>query len=292
MPFLSTSSTRRLRRSAVRGLMAGLLVLPMVIQPAALGAQGVGLDPHVVVVDGRTRSGSFTLVNPSPKSVEATISVIWGLSEFDSLGRSSVVFPSTPAADAPNAAPWLIVSPKRVLLAPGQLQEVRFHANAPVGTPAGEYWARVVVVTQPVEPPASDTGSDVRVALRFVTRATMPLFYRVGDVHGGISMGSLSASVVGDSVIFAAPVSRAGNAAYVGTLYAEARTASGATVALGRRPVAVYTPGTGRWSFAKPAGISGDVTVTLRAVAERSDLPKGAVLWAPEVSQSTAVRFP
>lgn len=263
--------------------------------PRALPAQSVGIDPHVVFLTHRARSGGLTLYNTAPQPVEVTVSTVYGYIATDSLGGAVVHFPEAPTAAEPNAAPWVAVYPRRMTIPAGGEQEVRFLARPADTLPDGEYWARVVVSARNVEPPlaTAEDSADVQVRIAMETRTVLPLFYRQGQLTTGIALSQLAARADGDSLRVSAQLARTGTAAFVGTVRLSVADAAGRPVAGMERPIAVYRTASPRWAVALPAGLApGRYAVMLALSTERADVAATQLLRAQPVQQSVELIVP
>lgn len=267
----------------------------LVAAPGTVHAQSVGIDPHVVFLSHRARSGGVTLYNTGSSPVEVSVSTVFGFIGTDTLGSAVVVFPERPAATEPNAAPWVAIFPRRMTIPAGGEQEVRFQARPADGLLDGEYWARVVVTARNVEPPPSapsdTTGVSVR--LRMETRTVIPLFYRKGELATGVAMSALRAEVQGDSIAIGAHLERTGTAAFVGTVRAAITDTSGKAVAGMERPLAVYRTADPRWMLPLPRPLApGRYRVTLALSTARSDVAATNLLQAAPAEQSLELTLP
>lgn len=315
-PFLpgAARAARPLACSPVR--LSARLSVPLAALALATGAtlsarpaaaQGVGIDPHVVVLQDRTRSGTVSLLNTGETPLEVSVALAYGYAGSDSTGLSTILFPNpaTLTGQEPNAAPWITVYPRRVTIPPHGEQVVRFQARPPADLADGEAWARVLVTARhgvgaPGAGSATAEGAtdSIRVGFTFETRTVFPLFYRKGTLTTGATVDSLVAQVApgggkGDTLTVRAAVARTGNAAYLGTARVVVRNAAGAVVATTVGPHAVYQTRRARWTLPLPAGLpAGAYRATLLLTTDREDLPARAIVGAAPVERTVAFEVP
>lgn len=277
----------------VRPATCTALLLALTMPPAAV-AQGVLIAPHAVIVDHRTRSGSLTLYNPGTEPVEVEVSTIFGYPVADSTGRLTLRVDSMPGPDEPSAAPWIEAFPRRVTVAPLQRQVVRILARPPADLPDGEYWSRIVVAARggavPVE--GQPAGADISVGLTLEVRTIISFNYRKGNVSTGLTMGRVQPSVRGDSVDVRLDLTRAGNAAWLGTAVVRLTDAQGAVRDSVRMPLAVYRRLEPLLTLSRAGLAPGTYRVSVDMVTERADIPNEELISAPTASGSAEVRVP
>jgi P pilus assembly chaperone PapD len=273
-----------------------LLVLPTLIAPAALEAQGVLVAPHAVIMEHRTRSGSLTLYNPGDEPAEVALSTFFGYPVTDSTGNFELRTVDQPDPDYPSASKWIDAFPKRVLLGPKQRQTVRLLARPPANLPDGEYWARLVISAKGGTVPVSGTSdsSGVRVSLALEIRTIIPLQYRKGKVATGVKASGLAAAVEHDSLAVRLRLDRTGNAAFLGTLRGALMDSTGKVVTSLSSPLAVYYDMEPRLTAPLPvAGLpAGRYRLKLDVAAQREDLAPELVLATPAIRDSLEVRLP
>lgn len=285
-----------MRRSLLDSLLTVSLLAPVALAPSALGAQGVLVAPHAVIMDHRTRSGSITLYNPNDEPAEVTLSSFFGYPVTDSAGAFELRMIEHPQPAYPSAAPWIDAFPKRVLLGPKQRQTVRLLARPPAGLADGEYWARLVISakggTLPVGGPTDSSG--VRVALALEVRTVIPLQYRKGPVATGVRTSSLAVAVEQDSLAVRVRLDRTGNAAFLGTLRGALVDSAGRVVAAVSSPLAVYYDMEPRLTAPLPPGglRPGRYRLRVDVAAQREDLPPELVLATPPARDSLELHLP
>ena len=273
-----------------RWRLASLALAVLVGLPALL--QAVFIAPHVVFIGDETRAGQVTVGNNGDEPEEITVDLMFGYPDTDSVGTPFIHFIEDPGAEYPSAAEWIRAFPRRMRLGPGDRQILRLLATPPANLPDGEYWARLIVTSRGGTIPVASTDTTVRAGLQLVFRLVAPVIYRKGNVSTGITLTSLEASVVDDSLVVWVAATRLGNAAYLGTAQFAVLTEDGTGVRDWTIPLAVYYPITRRFVFRDVGLPPGSYRLTLRLAAEREDIEGDHVLPAPPVGDTVAFVVP
>jgi len=256
--------------------------------PAAIEA--VWVSPTAVFMDDASRNAQVTLGNSSDVPEEVTIELRFGFLDTDSLGTPFIRLIDDPGPEFPSAARWVGLFPQRARLEPGEKRVVRLFARPPADLPDGEYWSRLVVTSRRAASPvaAGDTAAHAGVTLEI--RLVTSVIFRKGAVQTGITLGDLTATAHGDSLVVRAGMDRVGNAAYLGTGYFDLLDGTGATVRQWSSPLAVYYPINRRFVFPLDSLAPGDYVLRMRAEAVRPDIEEGRVLSAAPVADSIPLR--
>ncbi|MCU0623777.1 MAG: hypothetical protein MUF53_07920 [Gemmatimonadaceae bacterium] len=273
----------------------GGLVLALGSAPSSpLAAQGVLIAPQSVIIDHRSRSGTFEVYNPTAQPAEISISTIYGYPTSDSLGVVGVTTFETPAPGEPSAAGWLQAFPRRFVLQPQERQTVRLLGRPPAGLPDGEYWSRLIVGTKgatPLREPGDTTPVQVAVALE--VRTILGVLYRKGPQRTSIAMRDLAAGMANDSTLrVRVAYLRDGPSAFLGTATLALKDATGRTVTSIDRRLAVYKPLAPAYDLPVGALPPGRYWAVLRVGTERDDIAPELVLKAPPIRDSVAVTIP
>ncbi len=270
----STGSRGSALRRAARAMLPALVLLF-----AATGvAEAVSVSPTALYIDSRTRTGTMTLHNPGTLPEEISIGFAFGYPTSDANGMVSVQLLSEAPHGEPSAAEWMRVFPRRMVLQPGQRQVIRVMVQPPEGLADGEYWARIVISSRGGQPPIEQTDGEVSLQLNVETVLVMAANYRQGPVTTGLTVAASTAELSGDDLILQMDLERTGNAALLGRLQAEVLDASGAVVATGWDDLAVYRTIRRRIPIRLPGGTAGPLTVRMRVIPERDDIPADRIL--------------
>lgn len=267
------------------------LTLLFALSPAPALAQGVIVAPHAVFIDHATRSGSINLYNPGPDPVEVSVSFGFGYPTTDSAGTIQVEVSDTAPAGEPANTGWLQAFPRRVTVGSQQRQTIRILATPPAGLADGEYWGRVIIAARGGKVPVAGVpdSSDITVALTLEVRTVISVTYRKGLLATGITLAAVSAVREGDSVAVRVPMTRTGNAAYLGTVRAEVVDAGGRVRGEAARFVGVYRSLDPRIMIPVDSLTPGAYKVRVDVSADRSDLPSRSALPAPAARDSVEI---
>jgi P pilus assembly chaperone PapD len=270
-------------RSRIATWFATLLALA--VAPAIVRA--VIVSPTAVFLGDRERSSQVTLFNNSAAPEEITLELRYGYPDTDSTGALVYRLYDSAEAGAPSAASFVSVYPRRVVLAPGARQVVRLVGAPPQGLPEREYWARLVVKSNP-QTVVDITGADpgVRAGIQLEMRTVIPVLYRRGEVRTALRLDSIDARRSGDSLTAVAVLQPEGNAAYIGTAVFELLDGRGAVATSWRMPVAVHLRQRRRFVFRLPPESTQpgqQYRLRISVAAERNDLAGSRILPAPRV---------
>ena len=257
-------------------------------------AHAVLVSPLAVFMDTRARTAEVMLANTSTYAEEVTVDLRYGYSTTDSSESPMVpsFAPESIAADAPSAARFIRVFPRRVVLAPGQSQTVRLFASPSPILPDGEYWARFLATAKRLAD-TTKSGEGTQVGVSFAIVTSIPLWYRKGTVSTSIAMDTLVARAGSDTLRARVVLARGGNAAWLGTTTFALLDARQRPVREWVVPMSIYQKAYRRrftWSLDKLA--PGTYTLTATMAAVRSDLRAADVLPAPEARARTQVTVP
>ncbi len=290
---------RRPKRLPTMTLRAEAGVLTLLLLLSLLGGQAEPADaamvaPHALFIDHRVRSTSVHVLNPDDVPVEIKVELIYGYPRGDGDGGVRVFLEDLPAPGDPSCAGWVKAYPRRVTLLPGQKQTIRLLAKPPAALPDGEYWSRVVIISQAAPEVQDLEGSEgVRVGLTLSTRTIISLNYRKGPMSTGIEVPRLRGSVDSAAVHLEMDLRRKGTAAWLGQLDVVLMDPSGKELQRWDRALAVYEDHGRRLEFPLDSRlIPGHYTLSMRYSTERKDLPPEGILPSEEVIRSMALSFP
>ncbi|MHB1328359.1 MAG: fimbrial biogenesis chaperone [Gemmatimonadales bacterium] len=259
--------------------------------PATLAAQAVLIAPQAVVVDRGQRAGTFTVVNIGEDRVEVDLSTLYGVPVTDSVGNLLLDTKSPLTDSTPSAAQWIEMFPRRFALEPGARRTVRLLVRPPEGIPDREYWARLVVASRAVPRAMPVVAAEaVNVAITLEVRSVFPFLFRKGNVTTALELGEPTAVRSTDSITVRVPMTRRGNAAWVGTLRATVEDQSGRVVREAELPLGVYHTLHPRLAMSAAELADGDYRVRIEAIGRRSDLPASFVLPTAPVRRVVELR--
>lgn len=270
------------------------IVLLAVLSAVRAAGQGIAIAPTSVFIDARDRTGLLLLMNPNDEPAEVEISTIFGYPVTDSAGAIQLYTARQPDANAPSAASWVKVFPRRVTIAPHVQQTVRLLVSPPPGIPDGEYWSRLIITARGGKLPvtaAAETRS-VQIGLSLEVRTIIPLLYRKGKLQTGVALSNIHAEVRGDSLVVRARLERQGNAAALGTLRGEVVDTAGRVRSTLMVPISTYYVMVPRLTTPIDSLPPGRYRLRLAVSSVRPDLVPETVLPFRAVRDSVAVRIP
>jgi P pilus assembly chaperone PapD len=279
--------TRRVRwRIAIAAALALVALVPLV-------GRAIVVSPLAIFMDQRSRSAEIRLANSSAHAEEVTIDLKYGYATTDSLDRlmAATFEPDSVAADAPSAARWIRVFPRKVVLAPGQVQTVRLFASPPAGLPDGEYWARFLASSHEL-PDSSSATSGVRAGISFVIITSIPLWYRKGVVTTSANIDTLEAAAAADSLRVRFVVARGGNASFIGTAKFSLLDAREKSVREWQVPLAIFARYRRRVLFPLDKVPAGTYTLAMTLSAVRADLQTSDLTPAADARARVTVLVP
>jgi hypothetical protein len=277
-------------RALARVLGSAMAVVGLLALTAS-SAHAVTVSPTAVYITSRNPSALLTLINTGSRPEEIELSIGFGYPVSDSAGVLRVDIVDSAGGGEPSLTSFLRVFPRRLVLQPGQRQVVRVMVAMPAGAADGEYWGRVLVKSRGGEPPIEQNQGNVRMQLSLETTFATAVFFHKGEVKTGISVPTVSAHRMGDSVQVTLDLARQGNSAFLGRIHAELLDASGVAVAEVEDVVAVYRALRRRFVLRTGSPLrTGAYTVRYQVDTERPDLPPQGPTKAAAVSGTVEVR--
>jgi P pilus assembly chaperone PapD len=144
----------------------------------------------------------FTVTNNADKPLRLRISAAY----LDADAKGALV----ERTGAPyDMAPWLVLNPRRITLAPSEKRVVRFSVRPPAGLAPGEY--RTVVLFEELPPrPGEVTQQGMGVHIEILTRLGVTIYGTVGTPGTDPVVERPAATVAADGVHFHATARNAG----------------------------------------------------------------------------------
>lgn len=271
----------------------GVAIALLIVSAGPALGQGVLVAPQAVIVDDRTDTGSFTIINPGEDRVEIAISAVFGFPVTDTTGTFYLRTMLQPDDTMPSAAGWVEAFPSRMFLEPGSRRLVRVLVSPPDGLPDGEHWARLIIASRETTPSVTgNAGEGISVALKLEVRSVIPFLYRHGAANTAVRLGDPVTHLEGDSLAVRVPLNREGNAAWIGTLKVELVDAGGNAVRQASMPLGLYYEAEPRLALSRAGLKKGNYTVRVEARGHREDIPMRLVLPTATVSKTAPVTLP
>lgn len=152
--------------------------------------RGILVSPQRILLEGRNRTASITMVNPGDRPLQFRIELIH--MEMDSQGRLKKVEAPTPAQE--ELKKMLRYSPRRTVLGPGKSQTIRLMARRPAGIPDGEYRMHLSLSPIALPSPSDKTGAAAKSAgqtnfdIDLLIGVTLPVFIRYGKLESNVEV--------------------------------------------------------------------------------------------------------
>ncbi len=194
----------------------------------------VEVAPTRVILTMRERSKEVNVSNTTDSPLEVDVQLGFKLITSDSAGVQGIDSVGTPEQRTRSAREWLKAFPRRFTLDPRSSRTVRVLATIPDAAEEGEYWARLIVAGTPVAgsvPVDGDTAQGIATNLVMRLELDFPVIVRKGNPSTGIEFNGLQVRRSAAETIALLDMTRTGNSAYRGTLFATLKNASGAEVA-------------------------------------------------------------
>jgi P pilus assembly chaperone PapD len=225
------------------GRLTAVFFIVLIIFPFNNLIAGVLVAPTSVILTEKDRTGRLTIQNPSDAPKEVSVHFGFGIPQSDSLGNVTLRLQDTTEVDHPRSAMnWIRAFPRRVVLAPGATQVVRFVANPPKDLPDGEYWARIVVRSQDSQAQLPDAGDleTITTRLNMVMQTAIVLKYRTGDLIAKLGIIDTEIERSDSLVKISIDMENQGNVSYVGVLKCNLYDANNVEMASRLINIAVY----------------------------------------------------
>ncbi|MCG8551336.1 MAG: hypothetical protein MI799_13120 [Desulfobacterales bacterium] len=164
----------------------------MITIPGNLQARtrGILVSPQRILLEGRNRTASITMVNPGDRPLQFRIELIH--MEMDPQGRLKKIEAPTPAQEEQKKI--LRYSPRRTVLDPGKSQTIRLMARRPAGIPDGEYRMHLSLSPIALPSPSDKTGAAANPAgqtnfdIDLLIGVTLPVFVRYGKLESNVGV--------------------------------------------------------------------------------------------------------
>lgn len=256
----------------------GMLILTLVAALASTGlCQHPGdlvVSPTRVLLDDKTRSGDITLVNRGTEAVRYRLTLI------DMAMTDDGILQRVPTSET-SASSVLRLSPREVLLEPGDSQRIKIAAFFPAGTSDKEL--RSHLAFEPIALPKDRRQPDnqsLRLTLELRSVVTIPVIARHGFLSAAASIAGASVGRDSDGCFATFHLARTGNRSLRGDVFVAFVPASGGgKIPLGQiLGLPVYCP-------------NGDRLVKVRLTRDISSLGKGELeisFAEPERSRGAA----
>ena len=252
----------------------------------------VNITPQYIFMDGNQRSIPVNVANTSAEPVEVWFEFQYGYNSNDSANNVTVLLPDTVGPDEPSAASWIRAYPARFVLNGQESQTIRLLVEPPGGVRAGEYWARVLVVSKAMNGPTINGRSVRGTSVQMIVKTSVPLMYRVGIVDSHVKLlRQPEYKVDAKNLTMMLPLRREGNASYWGAVDCIVKNSNGRQVMQQNFKVVVYK------DFVLPMKLDrselppGDYSVTMIARSVRPDVKPAKLIQSEPITWTIPVRI-
>ena len=217
------------RNHAFVALLLGSLLL--VLAGHSVEAQ-VYISQKRVIISGGKRSFELSVSNPGSVPLEIGAEVQFNVIRSDSLGTSFFDSTGSEQEQGMSCHGWTKVFPRQLTLNPGEERSIRILASPPATLSEGEYRARLVISSVPVDAPIASSFDTTAITTHVRLRLFMslPLIYRKGSVTAQAEIRQVTARLIDTTTYVLVDLGLKGNAAYRGTLFGIIRRTDGSVV--------------------------------------------------------------
>ncbi len=230
---------RQFRNTDWRGiaLLTGILIIL-----AAQISASVLVAPTSVYLSEKDRTGRMTIQNPSDSPKEISVYFSYGIPESDSVGNVRIKLEDSTFTDPKSARDWLRVFPRKMILAPGATQVIRFVARPPKDLADGEYWARIVIRSEGSQATIPVVGEEENITtkLNMIMQTAIILKYRTGNLVAKLDVNETYVNKTDSTYEVFIDMENRGNVSYVGALRVRLLDSGKKIISESRLNLAVY----------------------------------------------------
>lgn len=260
----------------------GIIFFAVISLITANLSASVLVAPTSVYLSETDRTGRMTLQNPTDAPKEISVFFRFGIPVSDSLGNVQIKLSDTDYTDHRSCVNWLKVFPRKLVLAPGASQVIRFVARPPKDLPDGEYWARIVIRSEGSSTtlPAAGQNEQITTKLNMIMQTAIILKYRTGNLFAKLDVTETRIKNTDSSINCFVNMANRGNVSYIGVLKGRLLDANKKEIATDRINLAVYRDLTRVLSFKTPSNnfqppFKVEVTIDNN---DRKDLPPEGII--------------
>lgn len=216
-------------------------IVIIILFPQMLIAQ-VSLAPTSVFICDSQGVESFYLYNNTDLRQEVSISFQFEYPCSDGDGNIKMVSNDSLTAANHDLAPYIRAFPARFIMQPNTQQTVIFQVRPSGNKKDGTYWTRVVVTSNVVSHDIETVtlAGGIGTKIDYVFKQNIPVFYKKGNVHTGISVQDVAISLDTNGLNAIARLNPTGNSPFIGSVSAYLRDSHGRLMAEQNMSVVVY----------------------------------------------------
>lgn len=256
---------------------------------------GVRVSPTYLIIASPSRSGAFNVTNVSDRDQEVWVEFQFGYQSINEKGDLYVVSAAADSGSDRSAARWLRAYPSRFLLPQNTTQTIRLLVSPPAGVADGEYWARAIISSKVSRPKVSATGTapkELKGTIEIVEHADLPLHYRTGRTHTGLTIRGVNTSTKKDTLKVSVDLLRTGNTSFWGTATCRIKDNNGKTLSTIKKGVTIYRDEVVPLFLGLGSIGAGTYTLEVNFTSEGRGIKSDDLLKIDPVRYSTTISLP
>jgi hypothetical protein len=203
----------------------------------------ISIAPTSVFID-QNGIGSLFITNPGDTPQEVAVSSLFGYPGNDALGNLLMVYGDSLREKQFGMGDRLRAFPKTFILGPRQQQTVRLQVRPDRNLPAGTYFTRIKVTSNPQTTDVDQvTTEGVSTQVNFKFDQVIAAFQKVGDVQTGIEFGETTTEIKPGSIRVISDFTVTGNSPFLGSVTTSLRNAQNEIVGTQQQTTALYFSG-------------------------------------------------
>lgn len=256
------------------------------------GFAQVSIAPTTVFIDANG-TGSLYITNPSETAQEISVSFLFGYPGNDETGSLIMIYEDSVRADQFGLGDRLRSFPKTFILAPAQQQTVRLQVRPDRSLPAGTYFTRVKVTSNPQTPDIEQTTTEgVSTQVNFRFDQVIAAFYKNGQTETGLTLGNVETAQSEGILKVITDFTTTGNSPFLGSVSAVLKNGTNQSVAEQQQTVALYFTGKRSLDITLPGNLpSGDYQLELRYETKRSDIPSSDLVQSAPILKTIPIKI-
>jgi hypothetical protein len=225
-----------MKRVLLLFLLLGALLIPSAYAQISIAPTSVFIDQNGI--------GSLFITNPGDTPQEVAVSSLFGYPGNDALGNLLMVYGDSFREKQFGMGDRLRAFPKTFILGPRQQQTVRLQVRPDRNLPAGTYFTRIKVTSNPQTTDVDQvTTEGVSTQVNFKFDQVIAAFQKVGDVQTGIEFGETTTEIKPGSIRVISDFTVTGNSPFLGSVTTSLRNAQNEIVGTQQQTTALYFSG-------------------------------------------------
>jgi hypothetical protein len=231
------------------------------------------ISPYVVLIDNKTKAGTFIISNKTEQTQEVSIFFKFGYPVTDANGNITMNYDSS-GSNQFDLTSMVNAFPKKFSLKPGAKQTIRMTVKPNAGIPEGTLWTRIITSSQSKQT-LSDTSTTLSAAIDFILNQVTTVLYKNTRYENTINLGDISVTADAENLnVFTQLEVKGDNPFFSGTVI-KIYDSSNNLIKENKEYFTVYYGFNKRTSFPitefKPGKYTGEVTII---PDDNADIPK------------------